>query len=141
MAGTRKRLKRNQATWIRKNFIWRFGQVTMFCKQCDEGFREVLPGVSMKTLTFGKNMLFTEFRLKAGHSLPIHEHPQEQTGYLMSGSIRLTIGKDVHLVGPGDGWNIPGNVDHGAVVLEDSVAIEVFSPVRKDYLPKDVHPF
>jgi quercetin dioxygenase-like cupin family protein len=111
----------------------------MFCKECSEGFREVLPGVSVKTLTFGKEMLFTEFRLKAGCSLPVHDHPQEQTGYLISGSLRLTIGSDVHQVGPGDGWNIPGCVPHGAVVLEDSVAIEVFSPVRKDYLPKDVN--
>lgn len=107
----------------------------MFYRGCDEGFRQVLPGVSMKTLTYGKDMLFTEFRLKADCSLPSHAHPQEQTGYLVSGSIRLTIGNDVFVAGPGDSWNIPGNVVHGAVILEDSVAIEVFSPVREDYLP------
>jgi len=31
--------------------------------------------------------------------------------------------------------SIPGGVEHGAEVLEDSVAVEVFSPVREDYLP------
>jgi quercetin dioxygenase-like cupin family protein len=35
---------------------------------------------------------------------------------------------------PGDSWNIPGNVSHRAEILEDSVAIEVFSPVRENYL-------
>ena len=34
---------------------------------------------------------------------------------------------------PGDSWAIPGNVEHGAKPLEDSVALEVFSPPRKDY--------
>jgi quercetin dioxygenase-like cupin family protein len=107
----------------------------MFCKSCDEGFRQVAPGISIKTLTFGKNTLITEFRLKAGCTLQHHSHPQEQTGYLVSGSIRLTIGDDFFEVGPGDSWNIPCDVIHGADILEDSVAIEVFSPVRDDYLP------
>ena len=38
---------------------------------------------------------------------------------------------------PGDSWCIPGNVEHRAEVAQDSVAIEVFSPVREDYLPKN----
>ena len=107
----------------------------MFCKGCDEGYRQVLPGVSMKTLSYGHEMLFTRFCLRANCSLPCHQHPQEQTGYLISGSILLTIGDEVFKVVPGDSWNIPGNVVHGAMILEDSVAIEVFSPVREDYLP------
>ena len=36
---------------------------------------------------------------------------------------------------PGDSWCIPGHVEHRAEIIEDSVAIEVFSPVREDYLP------
>jgi quercetin dioxygenase-like cupin family protein len=36
---------------------------------------------------------------------------------------------------PGDGWNIPGGVSHSVDVLEDCVVVEVFSPVREDYLP------
>jgi quercetin dioxygenase-like cupin family protein len=37
----------------------------------------------------------------------------------------------------GDSWCIPMNVNHGAAIVEDSIAIELFSPVREDYLPKD----
>jgi quercetin dioxygenase-like cupin family protein len=106
----------------------------MFCKGCDEGYITVAPGISRKTLTYGEHTLFTEFRLKANQVLPSHSHPQEQTGYLVSGSIRLTVGDEVFEAGPGDSWNIPGNVVHGAIILKDSVAIEVFSPVRKDYI-------
>jgi quercetin dioxygenase-like cupin family protein len=49
--------------------------------------------------------------------------------------MRLSIGADTHDVRPGDSWCVPGGVEHGVDVLEDSVAIEVFSPVREDYLP------
>jgi mannose-6-phosphate isomerase-like protein (cupin superfamily) len=66
--------------------------------------------------------------------VPRHAHPQEQTGYLISGRIRLSIGEESFDVEHGDSWCIPGNVEHQAEILEDSVAVEVFSPVREDYL-------
>jgi hypothetical protein len=76
-----------------------------------------------------------EFLLKKGSRLPQHSHPHEQTGYLVKGRIRLFIGSTKNDVVPGDSWCIPSGVEHGAEILEDSVAIEVFSPVREDYLP------
>lgn len=45
-------------------------------------------------------------------------------------------GYDEYEAGPGDSWCIPADVAHGATVLEDTVAVEVFSPVREDYLPR-----
>lgn len=108
----------------------------MFYKRDTSGYRQAVAGVRMKTLVHGENTLFTEFLLQAGHTLPRHAHEQEQTGYLASGAIRLSIGEETFDVEPGDSWCIPGNVKHGAEILADSVAIEVFSPVRKDYLPE-----
>ncbi len=75
-----------------------------------------------------------EFRLNSGHELPSHAHPHEQTGYLVRGRLRLTIAEKSYEAAPGDSWCIPGGVEHGADVLEDAVALEVFSPVREDYL-------
>jgi len=109
----------------------------LFYKANDDGFKDVLPGIKLKTLVYGKKTLFTEFRLDAGAVLPKHAHIYEQTGYLTKGRIRLTIGDQVFDVEEGDCWCIPGNVEHGAEILKDAVAIEVFSPVREDYLPKN----
>ena len=78
----------------------------------------------------------TEFRLEQGAVLPKHKHPHEQTGYLVFGRMDLTIGDQTFSVSPGDSWCIPGDMDHSVVAHEDCVAIEVFSPVREDYLPK-----
>lgn len=108
----------------------------MFYKMERGGYIEVAPGVFRKTLTYGANTLFTEFRLGGGKDLPMHSHPQEQTGYLVSGMLQLVIGEQRFDAHPGDSWCIPGDVMHGAHVIEDAVAIEVFSPVRTDYLPK-----
>ena len=108
----------------------------MFYKSDASGYRQAVDGVRMKTLVYGENTLFTRFLLSAGHTLPRHTHAQEQTGYLVSGAIRLFIGEEAYDAGPGDSWCIPGGVEHGAEILTDAVAIEVFSPVRKEYLPE-----
>lgn len=108
----------------------------MFTKHMSEGYLKPLPGIEQKTLVWGDKTLLTEFRLGGGNPLPIHSHPHEQTGYLVSGHITLYIGGEPHDVRPGDSWSVPGGVRHGADAHEDSVAIEVFSPVREDYIPR-----
>jgi quercetin dioxygenase-like cupin family protein len=109
----------------------------MFQKHSEKGYTLTIPGISQKTLVHGKKTLMTEFLLKKGCRLPNHSHPHEQTGYLVFGRIRLSIGSEEYEVTPGDSWCIPGGMEHGATILEDSVAIEVFSPVREDYLPEE----
>ena len=108
----------------------------MFTKHAADGYRQALPGILMKTLCYGERTLMTEFVMDAGSILPLHAHPYEQTGYLVKGRIRLSIGGVEHDVRPGDSWCIGMNVEHGATMLEDSVAVEVFSPLREEYMPK-----
>jgi quercetin dioxygenase-like cupin family protein len=107
----------------------------MFNPATSAGYKDVLAGVRMKTLVYGEKTLMTEFRLAQGADLPAHQHPHEQTGYLVSGWIDLTIDGVVHAVRPGDSWCIPGGTTHSAKAREDSAALEVFAPVREDYLP------
>jgi quercetin dioxygenase-like cupin family protein len=107
----------------------------VFEKHDQEGYKAALPGIRMKTLCYGARTLMTEIVLERGSILPLHSHPHEQTGYLVKGHIRLRIGAKEHEVGAGDSWCIPSGVEHGAQSLEDSIAVEVFSPVREDYLP------
>ncbi|MDY6837514.1 MAG: cupin domain-containing protein [Thermodesulfobacteriota bacterium] len=109
----------------------------MYNKHGESGYNSALEGIEQKTLVHGDKTLMTEFLLKKGSTLPKHAHPHEQTGYLVKGRIRLSIGTETFEAQPGDSWCIPGGVEHGAHIIEDSLAIEVFSPVREDYLPKE----
>lgn len=106
----------------------------MYGKHSRNNYTKVLDGIQIKTICFGDKMLMTEFLLQKNAVLPEHDHPYEQTGYLVSGKIRLYIGNESKELLPGDSWNIAANVAHKAEILEDSVAIEVFNPVREDYL-------
>jgi quercetin dioxygenase-like cupin family protein len=98
------------------------------------GYKELLPGVLMKPLAHGDKSLLCEFKLMRGTVIPAHQHPQEQAGYLVQGSLRFFGDEGEAIVGPGHGWNFKGGITHGAEALVDSIAIEVFSPPREDYL-------
>jgi len=107
----------------------------MFQKKSAGGYKPVLDKVEMKTLVHGKKTLMVEFRVKKGALIPRHSHPHEQTGYLVSGRIEMIIDGETFSIEPGDSWCIAGDTEHSARFQEDAVAIEVFSPVRDDYLP------
>lgn len=106
----------------------------MYGKHTNTNYTTILEGIAIKTLCYGESTLMTEFMLQKGAILPEHAHPYEQTGYLVEGRLRLYIGKNSKELVPGDSWNIAKGVSHKAEVLEDSVAVEIFSPVREDYL-------
>lgn len=107
----------------------------MFNKQSKEGYHSRVKGIKQKTLAYGERTLMAEFLMEKGAILPHHSHPYEQTGYLVSGHIVLTAGKEIYDCHPGDSWCIAMNVEHSAEIPEDSVVVEIFSPVREDYLP------
>jgi len=106
----------------------------MFGIDSPSGYAEVAPGIRIKAVARGESVLMTKFAMGAGAKLPPHAHPHEQIGCLVSGRIVLRIGGSSREMRPGDSWCVPSNAEHGADVLEDSVAIEVFSPIRADYL-------
>jgi quercetin dioxygenase-like cupin family protein len=98
--------------------------------------RELLPGVTLRTLAHGKRTLLAEVSMMRGAVIPEHRHPQEQTGYLVSGRLEFSIDGAKLVAEPGSSWSLPADLPHGASALEDSVVVEVFSPVREDYLPR-----
>jgi quercetin dioxygenase-like cupin family protein len=107
----------------------------VFAADSAEGFGPALPGIERKTLVYGERTLMTVFRMRKGSTLPLHSHPYEQTGYLVAGRVRLIIAGEAFEAGPGASWCIPSGAEHGAEIAEDAIALEVFSPVRPDYLP------
>ncbi len=106
----------------------------MFKKQKDITYKNVVEGIDLGVLVHGDKTLMARFHLEKGSKLPSHSHPHEQTGVLISGRITLTVdGKDIDVL-PGDSWCIASDVPHSAAAVESSVAVEVFSPVREDFL-------
>ena len=96
--------------------------------------RELVPGVHAR-LIWGEKIMMGIIDIEPSAVVPAHSHPHEQTGYLVSGHMDFLVDGEHHTAKPGDNWNIAGDVEHSATALEESVVIEVFSPIREDYLP------
>lgn len=105
----------------------------MFGIKSNNGYTEIIPGIQIKTLCYGESSLMTQFLLSKDSKLPEHSHVQEQTGYLVSGKIKLYIDNKSQLINAGDSWCIASNIIHKAEIIEDSIAIEIFTPCREEY--------
>ncbi|HLE80112.1 MAG TPA: cupin domain-containing protein, partial [Dehalococcoidia bacterium] len=66
--------------------------------------------------------------------VPSHSHSHEQIGYVSSGRVVFRIGDAQRELSAGDSYLIPGNVPHEVTALEASICIDVFSPVREEFL-------
>ena len=95
----------------------------------------VFHGVHIDLLAHGAEAMVTLMHFKGGDRVPSHTHPNTQSGYVMSGRIRLRVGPDVdEVLGPGDTYSIPAGAEHSIDVLETGKAIDVFNPPRSDLL-------
>jgi quercetin dioxygenase-like cupin family protein len=94
----------------------------------------MFPGVVRRTLSSGDRMTLVEVTLSKGAEVPDHTHPHEQVGYVARGRVRFNIGGETRELSAGDGYLAPAEVPHGVTALEPSVCIDIFSPVREEYL-------
>ncbi len=106
----------------------------MFKKHGEAKPVQAAPGAVRRTLAVGERTLLVEWTMAKGAEVRLHQHEYEQAGYLVSGGIDMTIGDETQHLGPGDGYVAPPGVPHGAVAQVDSVIVDIFSPVRPDYV-------
>jgi len=95
--------------------------------------KRTFKGVDFWVGATGERMMVTLTPFKKGQEVGTHAHPHEQAGYCIQGRFVLTIDGVSTVIEPDDSYVIPGGASHGYQVLEDSLAVEVFSPPREDY--------
>ena len=97
---------------------------------------ELLPGLKIRA-PFGQNLMLSYLEFDRDAVVPFHSHPHEQGGIVLRGKVKLTIGSDARIVGPGSMYIIPPNTPHRAAAVDGPAAVlDVFSPVREDYAEK-----
>ncbi len=91
------------------------------------------PKMWRKVIT-GERAMMAQISLTRGAIVPTHQHESEQLSYIMEGALKFELeGKEI-VVRKGEVLVIPSNVPHSAVALEDMFGIDVFSPIRVDWL-------
>jgi len=89
--------------------------------------------ISRKIITGDKAMVAQVF-LKKGAVVPEHHHESEQITYILEGALKFEIEGKVVVVRKGEVLSIPSNVPHRAVAMEDTLDLDIFSPIRVDWL-------
>lgn len=105
----------------------------MFYQYADAARVQMAPGLIRRTLIRGEKLMICRFDLDQGVEIPVHSHPHDQAGYVVSGLIRVTVDGEVLELGPGDSYCAPAGVPHSAQALEKTVVVDTFSPPRDDY--------
>ena len=97
---------------------------------------EKVTDVISRQIVMGKNEMMARVLLKKDAVVPTHSHEAEQITYIMEGALRLWIGEveEEVTVRSGEFVLIPPNVPHRAEALEDTVDVDIFSPIRHDWL-------
>jgi len=92
-------------------------------------------GAQRRLLSYGGGMMLVQFTFAAGVSAPIHSHPHEQIGYVVSGEIELIMdGFERTRLTTGGSYYVAPNVRHGIITHAPTVLIDCFTPIREDFL-------
>jgi quercetin dioxygenase-like cupin family protein len=94
----------------------------------------MFPGVVRRTLASGDRATVVEVTVARGTAVPVHQHEHEQVGYVAKGRLLFEIGGETRELVEGDSYLALSNVPHGVTALEDSIAVDIFSPPRTEYL-------
>jgi quercetin dioxygenase-like cupin family protein len=105
---------------------------TIFRQFSDIATKEIAPGFFSKLIHTDNNTInFIE--VKAGCSVPLHQHIHQQCAFVLEGKFELTVNGDPQVLEPGSFAVIPPNVQHGGTAITDCKLLDIFSPVRDDY--------
>lgn len=78
--------------------------------------------------------MVTKMLYKTTDNVPFHKHPNEKSGYVISGEYNLKFNGQEHSLTTGDTYSIPANVEHSIEIIKAGEVVDVFSPIRQDYL-------
>ena len=89
--------------------------------------------ISQKIIA-GEREMLAQIYLKRGALVPMHAHESEQMTYILQGALKCLVGGEELLVREGEVLHIPSGTPHQAEALEDTFELDVFSPVREDWV-------
>lgn len=106
----------------------------LFCIADNMEWEDLGGGVSRKFLGWDNQIMMVKVKFEQGAEGSPHQHFHTQATYCVEGKFEFTIGDQKKTVNAGDGVYIPPNLMHGALCIEQGILIDVFSPVREDFL-------
>lgn len=108
--------------------------VKVFIEDSELPWEEVAPGMKRKIMSYDERLMVVKVSFEKGAVGVLHQHYHTQISHVESGEFEVEIAGEKKVLKAGDAFYIPPNVIHGAVCLEPGILIDVFSPMREDFV-------
>jgi quercetin dioxygenase-like cupin family protein len=100
----------------------------------DEVALEKITEMISQKIVAGEREMLAQIYLKRGALVPVHSHESEQMTYILQGALKVVVGGEALTVREGEVLHVPSGVPHQAEALEDTLELDIFSPIRQDWL-------
>ncbi len=109
-------------------------QVNAFIKDDSLEWEEVAPGMKRKIMTYDNRVMAVKVAFEKGAIGTLHHHYHTQIGYVAKGLFEVEVDGKKQVLKEGDAFYATPNIIHGAVCLEEGMLIDIFSPMREDFI-------
>ena len=124
----------NKKSLKKQNFIRRITMEKIYFEEKDSTVVQMAPGLSRQVLAHGGTLMIAKIKINKGVIGPLHQHAHEQTTYILKGKIEFTIEDKKTICQAGDSLYIAPNLMHGVTCLEEGELLDIFTPMRDDFL-------
>ena len=100
----------------------------------DEIALEKITEMMSQKIVAGEREMLAQIYLKRGALVPMHQHESEQMTYVLQGALRFLVAGEEIIVREGEVLHIPSQTPHQAEALDDTLELDVFSPLRTEWL-------
>lgn len=111
-----------------------FGSSKEFIKGDELNWETVGEGLTRQIMGYDDKIMLVKVHFKVGAVGQLHQHYHSQTTYIESGKFDVTIADETKSLKSGDCFYIPPHTMHGAICREEGILIDVFSPIREDFM-------
>ncbi|RYY60283.1 MAG: cupin domain-containing protein [Chitinophagaceae bacterium] len=108
--------------------------INVFIKDNEVPWEPAGDGVNRKVMAWDDRLMLVRVEFTNGSIGALHQHHHSQITHVESGSFEVQISGEKKVLGPGDVYIVPPHAIHGCVCLQAGVLIDVFSPMREDFV-------
>ena len=110
------------------------GQASVRLHRWDEIALDKVTEMLSRKIVTGEREMLVQVYVKRGCLVPLHTHASEQMTYVLQGAMKFLVGGEEITLREGEVLHIPSWVEHQAEALDDTFELDVFSPIRQDWL-------
>lgn len=106
----------------------------IFINDADLSWENTGEGIKRKIMSYNPELMMVKVAFEKDAVGTLHKHPHTQITFIESGKFEVEVENEKRVLKAGDVFHIPSNFIHGVICLEQGTLIDVFNPVREDFL-------